>query len=461
MMNIMENKENTKISTYLWKVIFIAVIGSFISLLNATIVNVSLSELSSHFSKNISIVQWVSTGYMMAVTLVIPLSGWLVGKFGIKKLYIYCFLGYALTSFFCGISWSIGSLIIFRILQGLFGGLMAPLSQMMLAINSGANLAKVSGYAAATIVLAPLLGPLIASVILSYGDWHWLFFLNIPISLIGMFMAFLSLNDDHRDYKVKLFDMYGFVFISFGVALLLLGINHFPVISGKIAFLSGIVLLFVFIFWSKINNENALIDTSLFKNKTFMISSFVQFLLNGVIYSCQIMVPLFLINIMGGSPKHLGVMLAPLGVGMILSFIFVAKIINLLGMRKAAFYGACISCLGTVLFSLETSFFAFHYSIPVAFALLVTGVGQGLIGVPSTTLAYFTISKDKLPSAATSLNILQRLGGPVFSAFCIQFLSTQEARLSNGLAYFYTLTIVSVLSAVCALATLLFPKDNR
>ncbi|WPD76526.1 DHA2 family efflux MFS transporter permease subunit [Dickeya fangzhongdai] len=457
----MASKENTTISTYLWKVIFIAVIGSFISLLNATIVNVSLSELSSHFSKKISIVQWVSTGYMMAVTLVIPLSGWLVGKFGIKKLYIYCFLGYALTSFFCGISWSIGSLIIFRILQGLFGGLMAPLSQMMLAVNSGRNLAKVSGYAAATIVLAPLLGPLIASVILSYGDWHWLFFLNIPISLIGMVMAFLSLNDDHRDYKVKVFDVYGFVFITFGVSLLLLGINYFPVISGKIAFLSGLALLFVFIFWSKINNENALVDVFLFKNKTFTISSFVQFFLNGIIYSCQIMVPLFLINIMGESPEHLGLMLAPLGVGMILSFVFVAKIINSLGMRKTAFYGACISCLGTVLFSLETSFFALHYSIPVAFALLITGVGQGLIGVPSTTLAYFTISKDKLPSAATSLNILQRLGGPVFSAFCIQFLSTQEARPSNGLAYFYTLTIVSVLSALCALATLLFPKDNR
>ena len=457
----MENNGNVTISTYLWKVIFIAVVGAFISLLNATIVNVSLSELSSHFSKNISIVQWVSTGYMMAVTLIIPLSGWLFGKFGIKKLYIYCFFGYALTSFFCGISWSIGSLIIFRILQGLFGGLMAPLAQMMLAINSGRNLAKVSGYAAATIVLAPLLGPLIASVILSYGDWHWLFFLNIPISFIGMVMAFLSLKDDHPNYNVKLFDAYGFVFISLGVLLLLLGMNYFTAISGKITFLSGLVLFFVFVYWSKINNEKSLVDVFLFKNKTFAISSFIQFFLNGIIYSCQIMVPLFLINIMGENPAHLGLMLAPLGVGMILSFSFVSKIINSLGMRKTGFYGACISCLGTVLFSLETYFFALHYSIPVAFALFITGVGQGLIGVPCTTLAYFTISKDKLPSAATSLNIIQRLGGPIFSTFCIQFLSTQEARLSTGLAYFYTLSIVSVLSAVCALAILFFPKDNR
>lgn len=460
-MNTMDTQENAIISPYLWKVVFIAVIGSFISLLNSTIVNISLSELSNQFSKSISIVQWVSTGYMMAVTLIIPLCGWLVGKFGIKKLYIYCFLGYLLTSFFCGISSSIEYLITFRIIQGFFGGLMAPLSQMMLAINAGRNLAKVSGYAAATIVLAPLLGPLIANVILSYRDWHWLFFLNIPISLIGMIMAFFSLKDDHGDYKVKKFDVYGFLFISIGVALLLLGINNFTATGGKIAFLSGFFLFLIFVFWSKLNNEYALIDISLFRNKIFSISSFVQFFLNGVIYSCQIMLPLVLINIAGGSSDYLGVMLAPLGIGMIISFVFVSKIIGIFGMRKAAFYGACISFLGIILFSLETSFFYFHYNVAVAFSLLITGIGQGLIGVPSTTLAYFTISKDKLPSAATSLNILQRLGGPIFSAFCIQFLSIQEASLSNSFAYFYTLSVVSVLSAVCALATLFFPKDNR
>ena len=165
-------------------------LGSFLSQLDATVVNVSLSSLATELHSSLTVIQWVTSGYLLALVLMLPLNGWLVERIGAKRLYLVCFSGFTLASALCALSWSAGSLI------GVNGGLMAPMTQLMLVRVAGKHLVRVVGYAAAPILLGPILGPVIAGAILQHATWHWLFLINLPIGALAVVLAFLFLPDD-------------------------------------------------------------------------------------------------------------------------------------------------------------------------------------------------------------------------------------------------------------------------
>ena len=146
----------------LWRISSVAIIGSFLSQMDATIVNVSLSSLAVDLQTSLSHIQWVTSGYLLALALTLPLSGWLVDRIGAKAVYIWCFAAFTLTSALCGLAWSANSLIAFRVLQGMSGGLMAPIAQLIMVRAAGDRMARVFGLAAMPILLAPLLGPVVA-----------------------------------------------------------------------------------------------------------------------------------------------------------------------------------------------------------------------------------------------------------------------------------------------------------
>jgi MFS family permease len=156
----------------------------------------SLSSLATELHSSLTVIQWVTSGYLLALVLMLPLNGWLVERIGAKRLYLVCFSGFTLASALCALSWSAGSLIGFRLLQGVRGGLMAPMTQLMLVRVAGKHLVRVVGHAAAPILLGPILGPVIAGAILQHATWHWLFLINLPIGCPAVVLAFLFLPDD-------------------------------------------------------------------------------------------------------------------------------------------------------------------------------------------------------------------------------------------------------------------------
>ena len=162
------NDASTRLGPGIWKIIAVTVAGAFMAQLSTTMVNVSLSSLGTELHASLSAIQWVTSGYLLALALMLPLTGWLVERIGAKALYLWCFSAFTLSSALCGIAWSANSLIAFRILQGMSGGLMAPMAQMMIARAAGKHMTRVMGYAAVPILLAPLLGPVIAGAILQY-----------------------------------------------------------------------------------------------------------------------------------------------------------------------------------------------------------------------------------------------------------------------------------------------------
>ena len=179
-----------------WKVTSVTVVGSFLSQLDATVVNVSLSSLAVQLHSSLAAIQWVTSGYLLALALMLPLNGWLVERIGAKSLYLWCFSAFTLSSALCGMAWSANALIGFRILQGMSGGLMAPMAHMMIARIAGKHMARIIGYAAVPVMLGPIVGPVIAGANLQHASWRWLFLVNLPVGALAIVLAVLFLPNE-------------------------------------------------------------------------------------------------------------------------------------------------------------------------------------------------------------------------------------------------------------------------
>lgn len=437
----------------LWKIVSVAVLGAFLTLLNSTIVSVSLSSLAAEFGSTLSQIQWATSAYLLAIAIVLPLTGWLVQRLGVRRLYILCFAAFLLTSLLCGFAGSTRWLVMLRVLQGLSAGMLAPLAQLTMARSAGDQLARVSGYAATTIVLAPLLGPLVASAVLAQASWHWLFWMNVPITLLAILMAWRFLPaEETSGPRAPELDWRGLALIAPGIALALSGLERLETPAGPLMLGAAFALLAGFV-WQSRRAKSSLLDLALFAHPVFRAAAWTQFLLNGAIIATQVLIPLYFVHATGRPPADVGWMLAPLGVGMMGAFACMGLLTDRLGYRAVATGGAILASTGSGLFILLAGI-STSLALPML-ALLLVGAGQGAIGIPSTTAAYTALEKAQLPMAATTLNVVQRLGGPVMATVCTQLLAWRLAAESQGAGpYLHVLWALVLLHAVCAATAL-------
>lgn len=442
----------------LWKIVSVAILGAFLALLNTTVVSVSLSSLAAEFGSTLAQIQWATSAYLLAIAMVLPLTGWLVQRLGIRRLYILCFAAFLLTSLLCGFAESTGALVLLRILQGLSAGMLAPLAQLTMASAAGEQLARVSGYSAATIVLAPLLGPLVASAVLAQASWHWLFWMNVPIALLAILMAWRFLPAEATSGpQVPALDWRGLALIAPGIALALSGLERLDTPTGTLMLGGALALLAGFV-WHSRRAESSLLDLALFAHPVFRAAAWTQFLLNGAIIATQVLIPLYFVHATGRPPADVGWMLAPLGVGMMVAFACMGPLTERMGYRSVATGGALLASIGAGLFILLAG-----GSTPLALpmlALLLVGAGQGAIGIPSTTAAYTALEKAQLPMATTTLNVIQRLGGPVMATVCTQLLAWRLAAEPQGAGpYLHVLWALVLLHALCTVAAWRLPAN--
>src|SRR6202051_4843272 len=342
------SSDTVRLDPLVWKITTVAVLGSFLSQLDATVVNVSLSSLAVDLHSSLTAVQWVTSGYLLALALMLPLNGWLVARIGAKSLYLWCFSAFTLSSALCGSSWSANSLIAFRILQGMSGGLMAPMTQMMMARAAGKHMARIIGYAAVPVMLGPILGPVIAGAILQHASWRWLFLVNLPVGAVAIGLAIYLLPNDREETRSRELDLPGFALLSPGLVLFLYGSDHLGKRTGLTTLVISIVLLAVFFRMAIRKGDKALIDLQLFKRKTFSASATTQFMSNGISFAGQMLIPIYLIRACGQSPSATGWLLAPLGVGMICSYPWIGALTQRFGIRKVSAGGGFSGLGGTL-----------------------------------------------------------------------------------------------------------------
>ncbi len=440
-----------------WKVVCVAAIGSFMSQLDATVVNVSLASLAADLHVSLSAIQWVTSGYLLALALMLPLNGWLVDRIGAKALYLGCFTAFTLSSALCGLAWSANSLIVFRIFQGMSGGLLAPMAQMMIARAAGKHMAQVVSVAALPVLLAPLVGPVMAGAILQFASWRWLFLINLPVGVVALALALAFLPNDREETRPRSLDIIGLALLSPGLVLFLYGADHLGERIGVVALGAAIVMFALFYRTARTKGDAALIDLRLLKGKVFSASIASMFMVNGISFAGQMLIPIYLVRACGLSPSRTGLLLAPLGLGMLCTYPFMGRLTRRFGIRKLAATGALLALLGT----LPLIFLAGHGLViaVLAASLFVRGVGASAIGIPSITSGYASVARQDLPMATTAMNIVQRLGGPTLTTLCATFLAWRlsaapETGATSG-------PFTAAFGLLCALHALLFLATLR
>ena len=434
-----------------------AAIGSFMAQLDATVVNVSLASLADDLHVTLSAIQWVTSGYLLALALSLPLSGWLVDRIGAKALYLWCFAAFTLSSTLCGLAWSANSLIVFRILQGMSGGLLAPMAQLMLARAAGRQMAQVISVAALPVLVAPLLGPIIAGAVLQFASWRWLFLINLPVGVFALGLAAAFLPNDREETRPRGLDLLGLALLSPGLMLFLYGSNRVADRIGVIALSVSIILFAFFHRTARAKGDAALIALRLLKRTSFSVSLAVMFATNGIAFAGQMLIPIYLVRACGLSPGRAGWLLAPAGLGMMCTYPLMGRLTKRFGIRKLAGCGALVALFGT----LPLVFLAQHGLVVTVLAasLFVRGVGISTIGIPSITSGYASVARQDLATATTAMNIVQRLGGPTLTTLCATFLGWRLSAMPDATAM--SGVFVATFCLLCALHALLFVATLR
>ena len=445
-----------KLPRRVWIIAAACAMGPLMSGLDSTMVNVSLDALGSAFSAPLGTVQWVTTGYLLALALSLPLSGWLVDRVGARRIFLGCFTGFIVCSVLSGAARSIHLLIACRLAQGVAGGLLAPMMQMMMARHAGRQMARVIGVAAMPVMVGQMLGPSLGGVILSQFGWRGIFFVNVPVGLLAICFAWFVLPRDEETTGRRL-DLVGFALISPGLALLLEGLVSLAHGGAAAAFslALSVALLAGFTWHAARRPASALIDLRLFRGRVFRAAAVTQFLSNALNFGGQLLLPLWFLKVRQNSPGETGLMLIPLGFGIFCALPIMGRLSERFGARVISGAGAALSLFGTLPFVFagpDTPY------LVLALGLFVRGFGGGSITIPSAAAAYASVPPESLGHATTAINICQRFGGPTGSASLAIFLQfALVSAATPGQAFQWTFVVLCGMAAVGFLAASRLP----
>ena len=407
-----------KIEPYVWKIAGVVILGMTMSILDTTIVNVALDTLGRELHTTLAQIQWVATGYLLALAAVIPLTGWAARRFGAKRVYLGSIGLFTIGSALCGVADSSTTLILFRVLQGVGGGMIMPVSQMIMAEVAGPKrMGRVMGVVVMPAMLAPILGPVVGGLILQNLHWSWIFFVNVPIGIVAGILGWRMLPDSDLGEAGKL-DWVGLLLLAVSMPLIVYGLSEIatkesftaPTVLGPI--IAGILLTLTF-GWHALHTDRPLLDIRLYANRIFGSASLVTFGLGAALFGAMILVPLYYQQVRGESVVVTGLLTGPQGLGMLLISPRIARFTDRFGGGRVAVVGITVLTLS----SLPLAFIGADTSILfISFLLLIRGVGIGLSFIPTTTVAFASLRKDQLSDATPQMNVLQRVGGAIGTA---------------------------------------------
>jgi len=330
-------------------------------------------------------------------------------------------------SILCGFAWSATSLIFFRVLQGIGGGMIMPVGQAIMARAAGPQrMGRVMGIIGVPQLLGPVLGPVIGGVIISNTSWRWIFFVNVPIGVVALWLArsYLAPSDRDRDHR---FDLIGFLLLSPGLALVVYGLSEVGTQGGFRgaavwdSLVAGVVLCALFVARS-LRAPEPLIEMRLFKDRTFSVAAVGIFLTGATLYGTMFLLPFFYQIVRGDSAWKAGLMMAPQGIGAALVMRYAGSLSDRRGPRYVAAFGMSLLALGTLVYcgvSASTS-----YSL-LAGALFVRGIGLGFAMMPVFAASYRNLTHADVPKATSATNIIRQVGGSLGVAIFAVVLQTQ------------------------------------
>jgi EmrB/QacA subfamily drug resistance transporter len=401
--------------------------GLIMVVLDTTIVNVALDALSSEFGAPLSTTQWVITGYLLAVALVIPITGWTMDRFGSKPTWIAAVTFFVLGSALCAAAWSIESLIVFRILQGLGGGMLMPAGQAMLARAAGPHrMGRAMAIIGIPILLGPIFGPMIGGLLVEYTSWQWIFIVNVPVGILAVVLAVWKLHSGDAVEKVGRLDWLGLVLLSGSLVGLLYGLSQaasqggFGDASVLGWLIGGGVGLALYVWHSLVRGADSIIDVRLLANRLFASSTFTVFLVAIGLFGGMLLLPLYYQTVRGDGAFNAGLLLAPQGLGAVVAVAVAGRLTDRIGAGYVVPVGVVLALIGTFPF---TQIAADSSYVWLSVALFVRGVGLGSVMMPTISSAYQNLSHDKVTRAAPTLSAIQQVGASLGSAVLVTALT--------------------------------------
>jgi EmrB/QacA subfamily drug resistance transporter len=393
----------------------VVVLGTIMSILDVTVVNVAINTLAREFETELTTIQWVATGYTLALATVIPLTGWAADRFGTKRLYILALILFTAGSALCASASSIGMLIGFRILQGLGGGMLMPLGMTIMTKAAGPKrMGRLMAILGIPMLLGPICGPILGGWLIENASWHWIFLINVPIGVAAVVYALAALPKDAPHPSEKL-DLVGVALMSPGLAAFLYGVSSIP---GEGTFLSakvlvpmilGAVLMVVFVLHT-FRPEHPLLDLRLFRNRDLRAATTTMFLFGAAFFGGLLLVPTYFQLVRGESTLNAGLLVAPQGIGAMVTMPIAGALSDKLPVGRIVPFGLLLITAG--MFSLTQIDASTSYTLLIGI-LFVMGLGMGLTMMPIMTSALRTLTSSEVARGSTLLNIVQQIASSV------------------------------------------------
>ena len=376
----------------------VVVLGAIMSILDVTVVNVAINKLATEFDSPLSTIQWVATGYTLALATVIPVTGWASSRFGTKRLYMISIALFVCGSALAGMAWSAESLIAFRVLQGLGGGMIMPAGMTILTQAAGPKrVGQVMSIVGVPMLLGPICGPILGGYLVDDVSWRWIFFINLPIGLVALFLSARILKRDTPKPGERL-DLLGLLLLSPGLALLIYGLatgaqhSDFGSTEVLVTTILGAVLVVLFTVRA-LTATDPLIDLRLLKRRSVAAALGTMVLFMCAFMGAMLLLPLYYQVVREENALHAGLLLAPQGLGAMFTMPIGGKLTDRVGPGR----------------------------------VVLMGLGMGFTMMPTMAAAIQTLVHDEVPRASTMLNIFQQVSASVGTALMSVLLATSLA----------------------------------
>ncbi|HMH43576.1 MAG TPA: DHA2 family efflux MFS transporter permease subunit [Pyrinomonadaceae bacterium] len=401
-----------------WLIAASVMLATFMEVLDTSVANVALPHIAGNLSATPEEATWVLTSYLVSNAIILPAASWMGRYFGRKRFLIVCIAIFTLSSAVCGAAGSLGMLIVARIAQGAGGGALQPIAQAVL-MESFPREKRGSAMAVfgLGVVVAPIIGPTLGGWITDNYSWRWIFYINIPIGILAVFMANMFVEDPPyiRDQRPGRID-----YLGFGLMALGLGTMQLVLDKGQeeewfaSSFITWLVILSVtaaiaFVIW-ELRSKEPIVDLRVMLNRNFAVGTSLMICMGIVLYGTIALLPLFLQTLMGYPAVDSGLAVSPRGLGAITSMLVVGRLINRIRGRYLVMFGFTVLAYSIYLFSkinLEISISS------IVWPNVISGFAMGFIFVPLTTMALGTLSNEQMGNASGVFNLMRNTGGSV------------------------------------------------
>jgi len=423
-----QTQEGWKPSFNPWIIAASVMLATFMEVLDTSVANVALPHMAGNLSATTEEATWVLTSYLVSNAIILPATGWLTTFFGRKRFLIVCIIIFTVASAMCGAATSLGMLITARILQGAGGGALQPIAQSVL-LESFPPERRGSAMAlyGLGVVVAPIIGPTLGGWITDNYSWRWIFYINLPVGALAVFMANIFVEDPPyiKNQRPGRIDYIGFALMAVGLAALELvldtGQKEDWFASSWIVWCSviTIIALVVFVIW-ELTTAEPIVNLRVFKNRNFAVGTVLIATVGIVLYGSTALLPLFLQTLLGYPAVQSGMTVSPRGFGSVISMIIVGRLIGKVDGRFLIMFGFAVLAYSTYMLTginLEVA------TRNVTWPLIISGFAMGFIFVPLTTMTMGTLRNEQMGNAAGIYNLMRNTGGSIGIALMTTFLA--------------------------------------